>query len=145
MVNEYLTHAFAFVYVIDSSRHGGIETGKVGIEITLSFYFFFLATSIVISGYNFLYFKDAKVTRKQLWARIVLGKNVINLTTSIAFGIHKFKKNCMASIVGCVSASDQGKKALNKIILIMKTCIMLFWRLYSRFFCLFLHAIDLTK
>ena len=41
MVNEYLTHAFAFVYVIDSSHHGGIETDKVGIEITLSFYFFF--------------------------------------------------------------------------------------------------------
>ena len=88
MVNEYLTQASAFVYVIDTSRHGGVTKDRVRIEITLSFYFFFKATSIVITSYNFLYFKNAKVTSKQLWARIVLGKNVINLTTGIAFGIH---------------------------------------------------------
>ena len=40
MVNEYLTQASAFVYVIDTSRHGGVTKDRVRIEITLSFYFF---------------------------------------------------------------------------------------------------------
>lgn len=37
MVIQYLTQAFAFVYVIDTSREGGVKTDRVGIEITLSF------------------------------------------------------------------------------------------------------------
>ena len=37
MVTQYLTQAFAFVYVIDTSNSGGVNKYRVGIEITLSF------------------------------------------------------------------------------------------------------------
>ena len=37
LVNQYLTQAFAFVYVIDTSNSGGVNKYRVGIEITLSF------------------------------------------------------------------------------------------------------------
>ena len=67
MVNQYLTQAFAFVYVIDTSNSGGVNKNRVGFEITLSFLkFFFLTTFIVITGYNFLYFKDTRVTSEQI-------------------------------------------------------------------------------
>ena len=66
MVTQYLTQAFAFVYVIDTSNSGGVNKNRVGFEITLSFLkFFFLTTFIVITGYNFLYFKDTRVTGKR--------------------------------------------------------------------------------
>ena len=41
MVNQYLTQAFAFVYVIDTSNSGGVNKNRVGFEITLSFLKFF--------------------------------------------------------------------------------------------------------
>ena len=47
------------------------------------------------------------------------------------FDIFIQSKNCMTSIVGCASENDQGKKVLNTIIVIIKTYITLFWRLYS--------------
>ena len=47
------------------------------------------------------------------------------------FDIFIQSKNCMTSIVGCASENDQGKKILNTIIVIIKTYITLFWRLYS--------------
>ena len=37
MVTQYLTQAFAFVYVIDTSNSGGVNKYRVGIKITLSF------------------------------------------------------------------------------------------------------------
>lgn len=36
MVTQYLTQAFAFVYVIDTSHGGGVQKDRVGIEITLA-------------------------------------------------------------------------------------------------------------
>ena len=68
MVTQYLTQAFAFVYVIDTSNSRGVNKNRVGIEITLSFLnlFFFKTTFIIITGYNFLYFKDTRVTSKQI-------------------------------------------------------------------------------
>ena len=69
MVTQYLTQAFAFIYVIDTSNSRGVNKNRVGIEITLSFlnFFFFKKTTfIVFTGYNFLYFKDTRVTSKQI-------------------------------------------------------------------------------
>ena len=66
MVTQYLTQAFAFVHVIDTSNSGGVNKNRVGIEITLSLLIFFLTTFIVITGYNFLFFKDTRVTSKQI-------------------------------------------------------------------------------
>lgn len=37
MIIQYFTQAFAFIYVIDTSKEGGVKTDGVGIEITLSF------------------------------------------------------------------------------------------------------------
>lgn len=55
--------------------------------------------------------------------------NLLNM-----FDIFIQSKICMTSIVGCASENDQGKKVLNTIIVIIKTYITLFWRLYSLFY-----------
>lgn len=68
MVTQYLTQASAFIYVINTPNSGGVKEDRVCIEKL-----FFLATLIVIIGYNFLYLKDTRVTSKQLWARLVPG------------------------------------------------------------------------
>ena len=37
MVTQYLTQAYAFVYVIDTSNSGGVNKNRVGIEMKLRF------------------------------------------------------------------------------------------------------------
>ena len=62
MVIQYLTQAFAFVYVIDTSREGGVKTDRVGIEITLSFWIFFPQLSSLLQATVFFTSKTQEVT-----------------------------------------------------------------------------------